>query len=263
MTKRKGFKFLSGAVLAGAIAVVAVTNGGCSAAAGAASGCSGLDVKATAQANLSAWVDTVTALDGAATKVEGEWLAVCNKINGDLGLDTTQTTADKACGALNTYIKADLQKGVTITLTVSPPSCQANVSIQANCEAKCQASANCDVKANCTPGQLVVSCMGTCDAQCDVTEPSFACNGSATASYDNTNVCNNSNKQEASGFANLDAASGRVLQEELIEVGALDLKRAVVFLRQISIEAEGVADFTVAGDEFRSVFREEFAHLQL
>ena len=25
---------------------------------------------------------------------------------------------------------------------------------------------------------------------------SFACNGSATASYDNTNVCNNSNKQE-------------------------------------------------------------------
>jgi hypothetical protein len=34
----------------------------------------------------------------------------------------------------------------------------------------------------------------------------FACNGSATASYDNSNVCNNSNKQEVSGFANLDAA---------------------------------------------------------
>jgi hypothetical protein len=35
---------------------------------------------------------------------------------------------------------------------------------------------------------------------------SFACNGSATASYDNSNVCNNSNKQEASGFANLDSS---------------------------------------------------------
>ena len=34
----------------------------------------------------------------------------------------------------------------------------------------------------------------------------YACNGSATASYDNTNVCNNSSKQEASGFRNLDAA---------------------------------------------------------
>jgi hypothetical protein len=34
----------------------------------------------------------------------------------------------------------------------------------------------------------------------------YACNGSATASYDNGNVCNNVNKQEASGFRNLDAA---------------------------------------------------------
>ncbi|RPH57893.1 hypothetical protein EHM82_00245 [bacterium] len=34
----------------------------------------------------------------------------------------------------------------------------------------------------------------------------FACNGSATASYNNSNVCNNANKQEATGFQNLDAA---------------------------------------------------------
>jgi hypothetical protein len=33
---------------------------------------------------------------------------------------------------------------------------------------------------------------------------SFACNGSATASYDNGNVCDNGNKQESSGFMNLD-----------------------------------------------------------
>ena len=34
----------------------------------------------------------------------------------------------------------------------------------------------------------------------------YACNGSATASYDNSNVCGNSSKQEASGFKNLDGA---------------------------------------------------------
>ena len=34
---------------------------------------------------------------------------------------------------------------------------------------------------------------------------SFACNGSATTGYDNSNVCNNSNKQESSGFINLDS----------------------------------------------------------
>jgi hypothetical protein len=34
----------------------------------------------------------------------------------------------------------------------------------------------------------------------------YACNGSATASYDNSNVCSNSSKQESSGFLNLDVA---------------------------------------------------------
>lgn len=34
----------------------------------------------------------------------------------------------------------------------------------------------------------------------------YACGGSATAGYDNSNVCGNSFKQEASGFRNLDAA---------------------------------------------------------
>jgi hypothetical protein len=34
----------------------------------------------------------------------------------------------------------------------------------------------------------------------------YACNGSATASYNNSNVCSNSAKQESSGFANLDSA---------------------------------------------------------
>lgn len=33
----------------------------------------------------------------------------------------------------------------------------------------------------------------------------FACNGSATTGYDNSNVCNNSSKQESSGFLNLDS----------------------------------------------------------
>jgi hypothetical protein len=32
----------------------------------------------------------------------------------------------------------------------------------------------------------------------------YACNGSATTGYNNNNVCNNSSKQESSGFRNLD-----------------------------------------------------------
>ena len=34
----------------------------------------------------------------------------------------------------------------------------------------------------------------------------YACNGSATTSYDNSDACGNGSKQEVSGFFNLDAA---------------------------------------------------------
>ena len=34
----------------------------------------------------------------------------------------------------------------------------------------------------------------------------YACNGSASASYNNGNVCGNSSKQESTGFKNMDAA---------------------------------------------------------
>ncbi len=34
----------------------------------------------------------------------------------------------------------------------------------------------------------------------------YACNGSATTGYNNSNVCNNCGKQESSGFLNLDTA---------------------------------------------------------
>src|ERR1700722_1516146 len=172
--------------LAGTVLGLALSNGACSAAssiASASQGCGGLNATASqAQATVKAWVDTLSALQTAADRVQGEWLAVCNEINGDMMLDTTQTTASAACGVLNTYISAQLNAGVTLTLTVSPPSCQADLNIQASCEADCEASASCDVSANCTGGDVEVACNGTCSAQCDVTAPSFACTGTCEGS---------------------------------------------------------------------------------
>ena len=178
---KKSFKLLPGFVLAGAVAVMAVTNGGCSAiqaAEAAGKGCAGLDLTSQAQASVASWVDTVGALNTAAAKVEAEWLKTCNELNAQLMLDTSKTDAAGACGVLNTYIKGDLEAGLALTLTVSPPSCQADLSVQGSCEAKCKVSASCDVMANCTGGDVVVGCNGTCSAQCDVTAPSFMCSGS-------------------------------------------------------------------------------------
>ena len=53
----------------------------------------------------------------------------------------------------------------------------------------------------------------------------FACNGSATASYDNSNVCNNSSKQESSGFRNLD--SGHENHDDERNDADRDTRRAI------------------------------------
>jgi hypothetical protein len=183
MTNRKNF-YVSGLALAGAVTAMTLTNGGCSAVNnaqnainGAAQGCSGLDLTSQAQATVKSFADTVGAINTAATTVEAEWLHVCNELNAQLMLDTSKTTAADACAVLHTYISGDLDAGVMLTLTVSPPSCQADLSVQGSCEAQCKASANCDVSANCTGGDVVVGCNGTCSAQCDVTAPSFMCSG--------------------------------------------------------------------------------------
>ena len=143
------------------------------------SGCSGLDTAhSQAQATLQAWATALGDLNTAAANVEAKWLKVCNDINTHLALDTSKTTAKDACGVLNTYIHADLQKNVAISLAVTF-DCQADLHAQASCEGSCNASANCDVMANCTGGEVVTECKGTCHGQCDVTQPSFMCSGIA------------------------------------------------------------------------------------
>ncbi len=53
----------------------------------------------------------------------------------------------------------------------------------------------------------------------------FACNGSATAGYDNSNVCSNSAKQESSGFLNLD--SGHENHDDERDDQDRDTRRAI------------------------------------
>src|SRR6516225_6709574 len=110
MGNQKGKMYVPGLLLAAVVAGAGLTNGGCSAASQQA--CNNLG--ASAQAAVKSYTDAVAKLQSTSATVEAKWLAVCNKMNTDLGLDATQTTADKACHVLNAYISADLSKGVTI-----------------------------------------------------------------------------------------------------------------------------------------------------
>lgn len=159
------------AVMAGAIA--GLTD--CTAANNALAGCDGVDARQ--RASILAFNDAAAALDAQAQATAALWLSTCNAINGELGLDTSQTSADKACQITANRIKAATAKGVTVTLDVAY-ACSVDASVEAKCDANCYAAVNCDVAAKCEPGKLVVDCEGSCDAECTFTKPEVTCQGS-------------------------------------------------------------------------------------
>lgn len=77
----------------------------------------------------------------------------------------------------------------TLSIKVTPPTCEASISAKADCQAKCSGSAKCDLKANppkCTGGSLSVACKGECTAKAGATlhcegKCTAACKGSCTA----------------------------------------------------------------------------------
>ena len=165
----------------GAIGLLAMVSGaGCSATdgTGTPTSCSGLDANVSAQATVKAFGQASSALKDAALDVEAKWLATCNSINKELGEDTSQTSAAKACGVLNARVKKALSAGATVTLDVKA-ECHADVSVQGDCQAKCKLP-NCDIEAKCEPGKLVVDCNGACTGECDVKAPSATCTGTCS-----------------------------------------------------------------------------------
>jgi hypothetical protein len=186
MIRTKYLKYVPAFLFAAVSGLTALN--GCSDAAnplGGDQGCSGLDVKSSAQLTVKSFSDAAVSLKAKALEVEAKYLAVCNKMNADLGLDTSKTTAGDACAVLNARIKEAAAKGVTVTANIAF-NCTADVKAQADCEGSCNATASCDVRAKCDPAKLVVACMGTCSAQCDVQAPSFMCNGTCKGSCKGT-----------------------------------------------------------------------------
>lgn len=179
MVRTRIVKFVPALLFAAPLAVTVIN--GCSAAKEAqqaAAGCDGLSASVNnAQATLLAFAQASADLNAAAAKVQAKFLAACNAINGELGLDTTKTTAADACAILHAKVQAIAAAGGTVTVTVTP-NCTVDLAAQASCEGKCSANASCDVTAHCTGGEVVVQCNGGCSGQCDVTKPDFACMGS-------------------------------------------------------------------------------------
>ena len=148
MKEMKRLKYVPGVLFAVTIAATAIN--GCAAAKDAAAGCDGLDVHSSAQVTVKSFSVAAIELENAAAAVEAKFLAVCNDMNKDLGIEAKPTAKD-ACAALKARIDTAVQGGVTVQANIEF-NCRADVTAQAKCQGECNASASCDVKAKCEPG---------------------------------------------------------------------------------------------------------------
>ena len=143
------------------------------------------------EATVKVYVETANDALARAQDIEKRFLAVCNKINKDLG-DTDGTTLSAACNK----IAARVQKAIALTPlppgalpgTVAPwvavgweQSCTVDSHALATCEDTCSGSAPCDHDQKC--GALVGSC-AACSGRCDTRGEKVACNGQCSGTCD-------------------------------------------------------------------------------
>jgi hypothetical protein len=213
---RKNVRHVSGLLLAGGAAVLALS-GGCSAADSAQcnefsagdTSIEALQIDATTREFLLATSD----FDSAVSAMETSLYTACKNIDGDLGVTDTwsaKSTLDaqvnEACTQASTKIQAVLAAGGTVqascTLGITPGHCNVSVDVEANCEAQCTGSASCtppDIRVACQPGDLSVVCDGTCMA-------SATCEGTVTAAA----TCQGSCSASCSGSCNVTATQPTV-----------------------------------------------------
>ncbi|MFO0566573.1 MAG: hypothetical protein U0263_12970 [Polyangiaceae bacterium] len=157
------------------------------------------DISGSAEGQVAA--QAVADFAGIASAAVNDITAACRSMAQDL--DTDKATQDAAeakadkrekmkawCTAAVTAIGSFKAKaGGTLTVSVTPPKCEASISAKANCQAKCSASGQCDIKATpptCEGGKLEVACKGECTAKAGATlscegECTGECTGSCTA----------------------------------------------------------------------------------
>lgn len=188
MSKRfKGIKVIAAPVV---LAIAAgIAGAGCSQATqdgGPLGGGGTGECTAGFSAKVDALVDASNALVDLSVSMKASVAGACARIAG-MTAPTNPTDDDvtNLCDAASAKIDTELMAAGTITLEVSPAHCTVEADAQLSCEANCDVSGSCDpgtVEVRCSPGELSVTCMGTCSA-------SGTCEGSATVAANCQGSC--------------------------------------------------------------------------
>lgn len=103
---------------------------------------------------------------------------------GKDGADLAQAACAEASAVVDAVFAKAATAKVTVSLVIVGGACDARLDVAASCNGKCDLSGSCsagELEAQCEPGQLAVTCGGTCSGECDVTSGSVACSGTCSA----------------------------------------------------------------------------------
>jgi hypothetical protein len=221
MNHRNELRGARGLVLVWVAGGLALSSGGCTAAAalnnavndvaGAASGCSEFPSSVdtlSLDSNTTAFLTAGASVVNLASSMEMSVYTACVNIASGLGVtDTwssmsgldnqTKEACNQASAAITAALDADASAQAACGLSISGGECQVSASAEATCQASCTGSASCtppDVSADCDPGSLSVQCAGTCNA-------SAVCEGSATVEAQCQGSCQAQCSGECDGTA--------------------------------------------------------------
>jgi hypothetical protein len=124
--------------------------------------------------------DVTAACIDIATKAGGD----PTKWGGKDGPDLAQAACAEASAAVTAVFTAAASAKVTAAIVIVGGECHANLDAAATCNHSCDVGGKCsagELAAQCEPGQLAVTCGGTCSGECDVTSGSIACAGTCSA----------------------------------------------------------------------------------
>ncbi|WP_437315104.1 hypothetical protein [Sorangium sp. So ce385] len=123
-----------------------------------------------------AFMQSVSDFTGAAGSIVVDVTSACQAIALDLGEDAATITATKPSERATQWCELALdalgEATADLSISVQPPSCTVDASVQANCEARCNANAACqltpaEIIARCDPAQLSGRCEGQCTGSCE------------------------------------------------------------------------------------------------
>jgi hypothetical protein len=170
--RKQGFTLASIGLVVGAAAGM-TTLDGCEGAnlCGPCGSISSGQLSISGDARLDGFFAALADLQGATGNISADFNAnivalaeVYGVVEAGADVNVDGAFVDSVVAAIRADFSASIQGGVRVQYV--PPACQANINVAVEAQASCEANADCECDVEVDPGQVSVSCEGTCRGGC-------------------------------------------------------------------------------------------------